>query len=229
MVEIKYLGHSGFSIKHGDVKIVIDPFLTGNPLAKQKPEHIEADYVLISHAHGDHSSDGFSIAARCGATIISCYEIAVRAKQKGIKSHGLHIGGSYTFPFGKIKLTIAHHGSSFFDKTGNPVNLGTPCGFLIDLGETLIYHSGDTGLFLDMKLIGELNKIDIAMLPIGGNYTMDENDALKAVEFLKPKFVIPMHYNTFDLIKADPNDFKKSAASICEEVVILNVGDSKIF
>ncbi len=201
-VELTYLGHSCFIVRGGGSTLVIDPFLTGNPLAAAKAEEIEADFILVSHAHGDHLGDAIPIAERTGATVIANHEIATYAEEKGVTAHGMHIGGGGDFTFGRVKLTIAHHGSSFPDGTYG----GNPCGFLLRIGGRRIYHACDTGLFYDMKLIGE-EGIDVAILPIGDNYTMGPDDAVRAVKLIKPKLVIPIHYNTFDLIAQDPKAF----------------------
>ncbi|MFA6447827.1 MAG: metal-dependent hydrolase [bacterium] len=229
MVKIRFLGHAGFHIDDGRTKLVIDPYLTGNPLATEKPEDIEADFVLLTHAHGDHAADGIAIALRTRATVISTAELAGWARQQGAIAHSMHIGGAHEFPFGRVKLTIAHHGSSVTGKDGEIVSLGAPCGMLVTIGGRMIYHSGDTGLFYDMKLLGDLNAIDIAMLPIGGNYTMDAVDALHAVEFLNPKLVIPMHYNTFEVVMADPRVFAVEARKLGMDVKVMAVGETLEF
>lgn len=223
-MKITFLGHAGFYIE-GSEKIAIDPFLTGNPLAKNQPEDIDANLVLISHGHGDHLGDSIQIAKRTGATIISVFELASFCGRNGAQAHGMHIGGSRSFGKVKVKLTPAWHGTGYGD--GPMEYLGTPCGFLIEMDGKKIYHSGDTGLFGDMELIGKLNTIDLALLPIGDNFTMGPQDALEAVKMLKPKVVIPMHYNTWPLIEQDPNAFKASVENAtATKVIILNPGES---
>ena len=224
MVKVDYIGHSCFLLDNGSQKILIDPFITGNPVAKVDGNQKKADFILISHGHGDHLGDAVALAKSSGAMVISNYEICSYCNGLGIKiAHALHIGGGNKFSFGSVKLTIAHHGSTLGDTMAYG---GSPAGFIIRTDDKIIYHAGDTGLFLDMKLIGELDKIDLALRPIGGNFTMDVPDAVKAVEFLKPKKVIPMHYNTFDLVAADPNDFVKRIKPLRAEGIILKPGES---
>jgi L-ascorbate metabolism protein UlaG (beta-lactamase superfamily) len=197
-VRITYHGHSCFSIDTDTARLLIDPFITGNSMADVRADDLDPHYILVSHAHGDHLGDTVPIARRSGATVISNYEIANYMEEQGVKSHGMHIGGAYQFPFGKVKLTIAHHGSSFEDGRYG----GNPCGFLLWLDGKVLYHAGDTGLFYDMTLIGQAG-IDVAMLPIGDNFTMGPEDAIQAVQFLHPKTTILMHYDTFDVIAQD--------------------------
>ena len=224
MVKVTFIGHSCFALDNGKYKILIDPFIKGNPTAKSTEDQKSADFILISHGHGDHLGDAIELAKKNNAMIISNFELCTYAQNEGVeKVHPLHIGGGHEFPFGSLKLTIAHHGSTIGDKLqygGNPV------GFIIRTDNKTIYHSGDTGLFLDMQLIGELDKIDLALLPIGGNFTMDCSDAIKAVEFLKPKMAIPMHYNTFDVIACDPKNFVEGIKRLGTKGVILNCGES---
>ncbi|MDP8248902.1 MAG: metal-dependent hydrolase [Candidatus Tritonobacter lacicola] len=225
MPKITYLGHSGFVIEGRETSLVIDPFLEGNPLAVAEPSDIKADYVLVTHGHPDHLGDSIAIAKANGATVIAPFELATYCEGKGAKAHPMHIGGGYDFPFGRVKLTIAHHGSAVPGDSGMEY-AGSPCGFLVEIDGKNIYHAGDTGLFLDMKLIGELTEIDAALLPVGGNFTMDVDDAVRAVEFLRPKLAVPMHYNTFDVIKADPDDFRKKVEALKRKAAVLKAGES---
>lgn len=223
MPKVTFHGHSCFLVEDEGGKIIIDPFLSGNPQAKVSAKDINVDFVIVTHGHGDHLGDTVEIAKRCGATCISNFEIVNYCQGKGVKGHPLHIGGAFEFPFGKAKLTIAHHGSSFPDGT----YAGAPCGVVLDFKDgKKIYHAGDTGLFYDMKLIGE-EGLDLALIPIGDNFTMGISDAVKAVRLLSPKTVIPMHYNTFDVIGADPKRFKEEVeVEKKTKVVILKPGES---
>ncbi len=223
MLKATYLGHSCVMVTDGKYNIIIDPFLTGNPQANIKPEDVKVDFILLTHGHGDHMGDAIPIAKKNNATIIAPNELAVYVSQKGAKAHNMHIGGAHNFPFGRVKLTIAHHGSAAGDEMKYT---GEPCGFLITMGGKTMYHSGDTGLFLDMKLIGEMNNIDLAFLPIGDNFTMGVTDAVKAVEFLKPKKVVPIHYKTWPVIDAEPKDFVEKLKGQSVKAVIVEPGDS---
>jgi L-ascorbate metabolism protein UlaG (beta-lactamase superfamily) len=222
-VKLTYLGHSAWMIESQGQTILIDPFLEGNPKAARTPDELKANYILVSHAHGDHLGDTIPIAKRTGAMVISNFEIANYCEARGVKAHALHIGGGYNFPFGRVKLTIAHHGSSFPDGSYG----GNPCGFIINTGGKTIYDAADTALFYDMKLIGEREKPDVALLPIGDNFTMGVEDALYAVELIHPGLVIPIHYKTFDVINQDEQAFarrcREEKGVLCQ---VLNPGDS---
>lgn len=223
MATLTWFGHSAFLLETDGHKILFDPFITGNPLSPITAEQLHPTYILVSHGHGDHLGDTISIAKRTKAIVIGPNELAVYCGMKGCISHPMHIGGSHIFPFGKVKLTIAHHGGGL-ESGSSFIYLGSPCGFLVFIEGKTFYHAGDTALFLDMKLIGEMNAIDVALLPIGDNYTMGPDDALKAIEFLKPKKVIPMHYNTFEIIKQDVKAFAGKVRGA--EVIILEPGKS---
>lgn len=198
---MRWLGHSCLLFESGGKNVLIDPFLTGNPKAAMKAGEVPADYILVSHGHGDHVGDAVEIAERTGATVIANYEIATWLQEKmGLRNvHGMQHGGAHAFPFGRVKLTLAFHGSALPDGS----NGGNPCGFLITFSDgKKVYDAADTGLFGDMKLIGE-EGIELAILPIGDNYTMGPDDAIRAVKFLTPKWVVPIHYDTFPLIAQD--------------------------
>ena len=203
-MKLRYFSHSAFQVTTDDgVTILIDPFLDDNPTSPVKSKNVHADYIILSHAHGDHLGDTFKIASK-NTLIICVNELANYCIAKGFNAHNMHIGGSYAFPFGRVKFTIAHHGS----KTPEGDYAGEPAGIILTIKDKTIYHTGDTGLFIDMKLIGEMNSVDYMLLPIGDNFTMGINDAVKAVQLVNPKIAIPMHFNTFPVIKADPNEFK---------------------
>ena len=223
MLNITYFGHAAFLMETGDVKILIDPFLKGNPLSPVAPGDVGADYILVTHGHGDHVGDTVEIAKRTGALAISNAEICDWLDEKGVRKHALHIGGGHTFPFGYVKMTQALHGSSLPDGSYG----GNPGGFLLVMNdESHYYFAGDTGLFSDMRLIGE-GGLDAAVIPIGDNYTMGPKDALKAVQFLHPKVVIPMHYDTFDVIQQDVGAWKASVeAETDTDVLVMQPGES---
>ena len=222
-IEIVYHSHACFGITVGDTHLLIDPFLSGNPLADVSADEVEADYILVSHGHGDHVGDTVEIAKRTGAMTISNFEIKGWLEAQGVESsHPLHIGGGYDFPFGRVKLTIAHHGSALPDGTYG----GNPAGFLLTLAGKKIYHACDTGLFYDMKLIGE-EGLDLAILPIGDNFTMGPDDALRAVKLLEPKVVVPIHYDTFDVIQQDPRAFaSRVEAETAARCLVLSPGQT---
>ena len=197
--KLTWLGHAALGLETGGYKVIVDPFFSGNPSASISADAVEADFILVSHGHGDHVGDGVAIARRTGATVISVNEIAVWFGNQDVKSHGQHLGGGYKHPFGYLKLTLALHGSALPDGS----NGGNPCGFLLTTNDgQKIYLAQDTGLFGDMKLIGE-EGLDLAVVPIGDNFTMGPDDALRAVKLLQPKVVIPIHYNTWGLIAQD--------------------------
>lgn len=221
-VRVIYHGHDCFSIQTAGAELLIDPFLSGNAAADVGPEEVNPDYILVSHAHGDHLGDTLPIAMRTEATVISNFEICNYLEERGAKTHGMHIGGARQFDFGKVKLTIAHHGSSFPDGTYG----GNPCGFLLWLEGKVLYFVGDTALFYDMTLYGA-EGIDVAMLPIGDNFTMGPEDAIKAVEFLQPKTAILMHYDTFEVIAQDAQAVADAiAAQTPAKPVLLKPGES---
>lgn len=227
MNRLTWHGHSAFELTTSSgKKLLFDPWLDGNPAADIATGDVkQADYILVSHGHGDHFGDVIKLAKQTNATVLATYELVAFCQSKGVKlGQGMSIGGGYRFPFGYAKLTPALHGPSV-DGSDGAVST-TPNGWWVDLGDARIYHAGDTALTMDMQLLQ--GKVDVALLPIGDNFTMGPEDAARAVEFIKPRVVIPMHYNTFDVIKQDPQQFKKLVGGKAE-VVVLKPGESYDF
>jgi len=220
---LTWYGHAALSLESGGYKILVDPNLSDNPAATISADKVDADFILVSHGHGDHVGDTVAIARRTGAMVISNAEIAGWAGKQGIKTHGQHIGGGYKHPFGYLKLTLALHGSELPDGSSG----GNPVGFLLTTNAgNKIYMAGDTGLFGDMKLIGE-EGLDLAVIPIGDNYTMGPDDALRAVKLLQPKNVIPIHYNTWEVISQNPTAWASRVEKETDtRVTVLKPGES---
>lgn len=210
MATLTWHGHSCFTLETGDgTRIMIDPWLNENPKSDIEVGDVESlDYILVSHGHFDHFADCVELARRTGATVVSTFELVAFCQEKGVeKGHGMNIGGGFDFPFGRVKLTPAlHTGSVAGDDDGTHT---TDCaGFLISLkGGPRIYHAGDTALILDMQLLK--GQVDVALLPIGDNFTMGPEDAARAVEFIEPETVVPIHYDTFPVIEQDPEAFRR--------------------
>jgi L-ascorbate metabolism protein UlaG (beta-lactamase superfamily) len=222
MVHLTFHGHSCWEIDDGEHRLLIDPFLNGNPLADVGPaDFARLDAVLVSHGHGDHLGDAVEIAKGCGALVIANYEIVSYCQARGCQGHPLHLGGGHAFAWGHVKLTVAHHGSTGPEGEA----LGNPCGFVVHIGGKRIYHAGDTALFSDMRLIAEMSgPLDAALLPIGDNFTMGIDDAVRATEFLGATIHIPMHYDTFELIRADPNEFVRKVEAAGRRAVVVRPG-----
>ncbi|ASJ16330.1 metal-dependent hydrolase [Pyrococcus kukulkanii] len=221
MVKVKFLGHAAFYIE-GSKKILIDPFLNGNPQAAAKPEDFrDVDLILVTHAHGDHLGDAGEIAKLSGAKVVAMYDIAnyISEKYRGVETVGMNYGPTEVDGV-KIVQVPAWHSSS-----DGKYSIGNACGYIVEIDGVKIYHAGDTFVFKDMELFAELyGPIDVALLPIGGHFTMGPKEAAKAVELLKPKYVVPMHYNTWPPIAADPEEFKKLVGEKAK-VVILKPGE----
>ncbi|HEY8417688.1 MAG TPA: metal-dependent hydrolase [Limnochordales bacterium] len=224
-MRIRYLGHAAFFIEADGKRVVFDPFLSGNPNAPVKPDEISADGIVLTHGHADHVGDAVAIAQRTGALIVAPVELANWISKQGApRVHGMNFGGSRQFDFGHLKMVPAWHSSSV-DGPNGPIYLGNPAGFILTLGGVSVYHAGDTSLFGDMELIGRRHRIDVALLPIGDNYTMGPEDAAYAVELIKPRWVIPIHYNTFPVIQQDPHAFARLAEQAGARCQVLAPGE----
>lgn len=223
-MKITYYGHACFSVEISGKIIVFDPFISGNPLAKDiQLKNLKADYILISHGHEDHTADAVELARQTNALVVSNFEICNWIQEKGInRNHAMNIGGHYMFDFGKLKCVNAIHSSSMPDGSYG----GNPMGFLLETHLGNLYYSGDTALTYDMKLIGDYKRIDICMLPIGSNFTMGIDNAIIASEFVKCDKVIGMHYDTFPPIRIDHQEAKDKFHSAGKELILMNIGET---
>lgn len=219
MNKLKFYGHACFTLQNEKTTLLFDPYLTGNPFNIATKDEVNANYILLSHAHFDHLGDSVEIAKRCDATIISTAEVCHLVGKDGCHTHAMHIGGKKSFPFGSVRVTLAFHGSG--------VPGGHACGFVVNFAGTNIYFAGDTGIFGDMELIGKLEKLDYALLPIGNNFTMGIEDAAIAADMLKATTVIPIHYNTWPLIAQKPEEFKQLVEkNTSSKVAIVKPGET---
>jgi len=223
-MEITYYGQSCFMLNSKKGKILFDPFISPNELAKDiDVDAINCDYILLSHGHEDHVADAERIAKNCNATIVSNFEIVSWYEGKGFdKTHPMNLGGSWNFDFGKVKFVKAVHSSVLPDGTYG----GNPGGFVLNIDGRTIYYAGDTALHMDMKLIGEYDKVDLAILPIGDNFTMGIDDAIRAADMVGCKNVIGMHYDTFPYIEIDHEEAKKKFKASGIDLTLINIGDS---
>ncbi len=221
-MEVRFLGHACFELSDGDTSVLIDPFLTGNPKAAIGADDAAATAILLTHGHGDHLGDTVSIAKRTGAPVVAIVELANELGAEGLDVRDPNLGGSVKFDWGWVKLVPAWHTSTTPKGTVN-----TPAGLVISLGETIVYHLGDTCLFSDLQLVGKRTPIDVALMCIGGHYTMDRTDAVDAAALIGARTVIPCHYNTFPPIEADAQAFKSDVESATRSnVVLLEPGES---
>jgi len=221
-MELRYLGHAAFALTDGGTTVLVDPFLTGNPRAAASADELDATTILVSHGHGDHVGDAVSIATRTGAEVVAVVELANELGEQGAAVRDPNLGGTETFDWGTVKLVPAWHTST--SPGGTP---SIACGLLIDFGGTTIYHLGDTCLFSDLQLVGRNREIDVALVPIGGHYTMDRHDAVEAARLVGAKTVIPIHYDTFPPIETDAQAYKADVESqTSSQVVVLAPGET---
>ena len=223
-MDIRFLGHSAVELIDGDTRILVDPFISGNPKAAVSADELEPTHILLTHGHADHYGDTVEIAKRTGAPVLALVEIANELSELGVDTvHDPNLGGTVSFDWGWVKLVPAWHSSTTPNGTVSPA-----AGLLIMVGETLVYHLGDTALFSDLKLIAQRgNHVNVALVPIGGHYTMDRFDAVTACEFVGADVVIPIHYDTFPPIETDAQAFKEDVESqSSSEVVILEPGEA---
>lgn len=208
-MKVSFHGHSVVKIETKEHNLLIDPFISGNDACDLDANTVEADIILLTHGHNDHVGDTVEIAKRNNALVVAPNELAVYLGFKGVRTHPMHIGGAHEFDFGRVKFTQAFHGSSYTEADNSIVYTGMPGGILLTVEGKTIYHVGDTALFSDLKMIGEMNDIDLAFVPIGDNFTMGPEDALIASDWINAKVVVPVHYNTFPVIEQDPEAFTK--------------------
>jgi L-ascorbate metabolism protein UlaG (beta-lactamase superfamily) len=219
---LTFLGHAGVRIQHADHEILIDPFLTGNPLATTEVESLTPSHIVLTHAHGDHVGDTVAIAQRCGATVVAAVEVVGHLARDGVEGVGMNVGGGADFPFGRVTFTPAWHSSSFPDGSYG----GTPMGVIVQLRGLTLFHAGDTALFSDLQLLARYD-IDVALLPIGDHFTMGPDDALQAVRWLRPRVVVPIHYDTFPPIRQDAEAFAaRVRAETDAEPLVLAPGET---
>jgi L-ascorbate metabolism protein UlaG (beta-lactamase superfamily) len=221
-MDIRFLGHAAFALSDGDTTLLIDPFLTGNPMAAIGPDEISPTTILLTHGHADHYGDTVDIAKRTGAPVVAITEVANELSEEGLEVRDCNLGGTASFDWGWVKLVPAWHTSTTPKGT-----VSTPAGLLISFGGKIVYHLGDTCLFSDLSLVGKRHQVDVALMCIGGHYTMDRHDAVDAADLVGAKTIIPCHYNTFPPIETDAGAFQSDVEKALDAtVVVLEPGQS---
>ncbi len=215
-MDIRFLGHAAFTLTDGETTLLIDPFLTGNPAAAITADDVNPATILLTHGHPDHYGDTVAIAKRTGAPVVAITEVANELSEEGVEVRDCNLGGTASFDWGWVKLVPAWHTSTTPKGT-----VSTPAGLLISFGGKLVYHLGDTCLFSDLQLVGRHHQIDVALMPIGGHYTMDRHDAVDAADFVGAKTIIPCHYNTFPAIETDAGAFQSDVEKALDAVVVV--------
>lgn len=228
MIRLTFNGHANFLLEDGTHSILFDPWFTGNPKAKMGYEQVEKlDLILLTHGHADHLGDAVELSKMHKAPIIAPFELAMFCQRRGAAVLPMNHGGKMETDFGLVKMTYAIHSSSFVDRGAEYT--GNPCGFVLKTGGVTTYYAGDTALFSDMKLIAGFDPIDVAILPTGDNFTMGSEEAAKAVEFLSPRYAVPMHYGTFEVLEQTPDRFVELLADSATEAAVINVSESREF
>jgi L-ascorbate metabolism protein UlaG (beta-lactamase superfamily) len=221
-MEIRFLGHAGFELVEGDARVLVDPFLSGNPKAAVGPDEVDPTHILLTHGHADHIGDTVDIAKRTGAPVVAIVELAGEIAGEGVETFDPNLGGTVDFDWGWVRLVPAWHTSTTPKGTVN-----TPAGLVIGIGDKVVYHLGDTSLFSDLQLVARRDPVDVALMCIGGHYTMDRHDAVYAAELLSAREVIPCHYDTFPPIETDAGAFKSDVEQVTSSrVVVLQPGET---
>jgi L-ascorbate metabolism protein UlaG (beta-lactamase superfamily) len=221
-MEIRFLGHAAFELSEGDTRVLIDPFLTGNPKAAVGPDEVDPTHMLLTHGHADHIGDTVELAKRTGAPVVAIVELAGEIADEGVETSDPNLGGTVEYDWGWVRLVPAWHTSTTPKGTVN-----TPAGLVVNLGGKTVYHLGDTALFSDLRLVGERDQVDVALMCIGGHYTMDRHDGVAAAELIGAREVIPCHYDTFPPIETDAGAFKSEVEQrTSSQVVVLAPGES---
>jgi L-ascorbate metabolism protein UlaG (beta-lactamase superfamily) len=215
-MDIRFLGHAAFTLQDGDTTLLIDPFLTGNPTAAATADEMDPAAILLTHGHQDHFGDTVEIARRSGAPVVAITEIAHELGDEGVEVRDCNLGGTASFDWGWVKLVPAWHTSTTPKGT-----VSTPAGLLISFGGKIVYHLGDTCLFSDLQLVGKRHQVDVALMCIGGHYTMDRHDAVDAADFVGAKTIIPCHYNTFPAIETDAGAFQTDVEKALDATVVV--------